>query len=138
MSGWLAIGLVVIGLVGVAVTILAFDVGRGDVGGRHTMARVRRLLVVATDPPTSARAEQWVAEQRGERPDLQCFVLVEPEGERLYQGIHDVLDRERPDAIVMVRPEAERHGPHTGTYARLREEGVGPIDTIWVSEGVTT
>lgn len=131
MSGWLAIGLVVIGLLAVAGVVLAFDIARGDVGGRHTMARARRILVVATDERTGAEADRWAAAQREERPELQCFVLVEPEGQSLYEAIHEVLDRERPDAIVMVRYESERES-HTDTYARLKEEGVGPIDTIWV------
>ena len=131
MSGWLAIGLVVIGLLAVAGVILAFDVARGDVGGRHTMARARRLLIVATDEVTGAHADRWASEQRDERSDLQCFVLVEAEGQALYEAIQDTLERERPDAIVMVRRESER-GSHADTYSRLKEEGVGPIDTIWV------
>lgn len=134
MSGWVAIGLVLAGLIGVAVVVLIFDVARGDIGGRHTLARSRRILVVATDDGTHQRAESWIAEQRAEREDLQCFLLVEHEGELLYQGIHDVMDRERPDSIVMVR-HAGDHAEHEGTLARLREEGVGPIDSILVEEG---
>lgn len=134
MNGFVAIGLVVAGLIGVAIIILIFDVSRGDIGGRHTLARARRLLVVATDDETAARAEEWVAAERLERPDLQCFVLVEPEGEGLYQEIHIVLDRESPDSIVMIRHAAERHDHHTGTYARLHDEGVGPIDCIYLEE----
>jgi hypothetical protein len=133
MSGWLAIGLVVIGLVAVAITVLLFDLARGDIGGRHTMARARRLLVVASDEQTHAGADEWIAEERAGRSDLQCFLLVEPEGEQLYSAIHDVLDRERPDAIVIVRHESE--GAHAGTtYARLQEEGTGPIDVIYTKE----
>jgi hypothetical protein len=137
LSGWLAIGLVVIGLLGVALVVLIFDVARGDIGGRHTLARARRILIVATDGSTADRAEEWVAKERIERPGLQCFVLVEPEGEGLYRGIHDVIDRERPDSIVMVRRASERHEEHTGTLARLHDEGVGPIDSIFVADEVT-
>lgn len=137
MDPWVAIGLVIAGLIGVAVVMLIFDVARGDIGGRHTLARSRRILVVATDGPTADRAEEWVAEERIERPDLQCFVLVEPDGERLYQGIHDVLDREAPDSIIFVRRSSDKHEEHTGTIARLRDEGVGPIDSIYVGEEVT-
>jgi hypothetical protein len=55
MSGWLAIGLVVVGMAAVAVTVLLFDIARGDVGGgRHTLARARRLLVIATQRPDRA------------------------------------------------------------------------------------
>jgi hypothetical protein len=39
LSPWLAMALIVGGLVGVAVAMLAVDLLRGDVGGRHTMAR---------------------------------------------------------------------------------------------------
>jgi hypothetical protein len=135
MSGWLAIGLVVIGLVTVAVVILAFDLARGDVGGgRHTMARARRLLVIATDEQTASAADRWVREQRGERPELQCFVLVEPDGQGLFLAVQDVIEREHPDALVMVRHEQEGHAL-TGTYGRLREQFTLPIDTIEVPAG---
>ena len=137
MNGWVAIGLIVAGLIGVAVVMLIFDVARGDIGGRHTLARARRILVVATDGPTADRAEEWVAAERIERPDLQCFVLVEPEGEGLYQAIHGVIDRESPDSIVFVRQASERDEAHTGTLARLHDEGVGPIDSIFVEDEVT-
>ena len=70
MSVWLAFGLIVGGLAVVAVAVLVTDIARGDVGGgRHTMARARRLLVVALDPGTRAGAERWIAEQREEDPD---------------------------------------------------------------------
>lgn len=131
MSGWLAIGLILIGLGGVALAMVLIDMARGDVGGHHTMARARRLLVVATDDATSARADAWVAEQRKEHPELQCFVLVEAEGQRLFEAIEDVTERERPDAIVMVRHAADRHD-ETGTFARLKGQGFGPIDSIYV------
>ncbi|MCB0876277.1 MAG: hypothetical protein R2718_05775 [Solirubrobacterales bacterium] len=137
MDPWVAIGLIFAGLIGVAVVMLIFDVTRGDIGGRHTLARARRILVVATDGATADRAEEWVAAERIERPDLQCFVLIRPEGEQLYQGIHEVLDREAPDSIVFVRHRSERDEEHTGTLARLHDEGVGPIDSIYVHEGVT-
>lgn len=135
MDPWVAIGLVIAGLIGVAVVMLIFDVARGDIGGRHTLARSRRILVVATDGATAGHAEEWVAEERQERSDLQCFILVEPEGEGLYQGIHDVLDREAPDSIIFVRHASERHEGHTGTIARLNDEGVGPIDSIYIRDG---
>jgi hypothetical protein len=137
VSGWLAIGLVVIGLVGVAVAILLTDLLRGDIGGRHTMARARRLLVIATDEPTGARADRWIDERRAERSDLQCFLLVEPDGEDLYRAVHDVIDREHPDAMVMVRHGSEHGGMETGTYARLKDEGSLPLDVIYIDEGAT-
>jgi hypothetical protein len=134
MSGWLAIGLVVIGLVAVAITILAFDVARGDVGGgRHTLARARRLLVVATDDATERAADRWVSEQRSEHPGLQCFVLAMPDDQELFMAIQDVIEREHPDALVMVRHE-EQQGL-TGTYGRLKEQLSMPIDTIDVPAG---
>ena len=135
MSGWLAIGLIVLGFVGVAAAILLTDVLRGDIGGRHTLARARRLLVIATDEPTGARADEWIAEQRADRSDLQCFLLVEPDGEGLYRAVHDVIDRERPDAMVMVRHHAEHGGMETGTYARLKEEARLPLDVIYIEDG---
>lgn len=133
MSGWVAIGLVVIGLAGVALAVLIADLYRGDIGGgRHTMARARRLLVVATDKATVDHAESWVTEQRRERPELQCFVLVDPDGQGLFEAVQDVIDRERPDAMVMVRHEQDRHATQTGTYGRLKAQGLLPIDTIYV------
>lgn len=114
--------------------MLIFDVSRGDIGGRHTLARARRILVVATDEDTAARAEEWIAQERAERPDLQCFLLVESDSEELYQRVHYSLDHDVPDSIVFVRHAADRHEAHTGTYARLHDEGVGPIDAIYLEE----
>jgi hypothetical protein len=136
VNGFVAIGLVIAGLVGVLIIILIFDFSRGDIGGRHTLARARRILVVATDDATAARAEAWIEAERSERPDLQCFLLVEGDGEELYQRVHHALESEAPDTIVMVRHAAERHDAHTGTYARLHDEGVGPIDCIYLEEAV--
>jgi hypothetical protein len=63
MNGWLVIGLIVLGLAAVALAILVSDVARGDVGGgRHTMERARRLLVVATDAETRGGADRWIRE----------------------------------------------------------------------------
>ena len=135
MSGWLALGLVVIGLVGVACVVLVFDVLRGDVGGgRHTLARARRLLVVATDAETEAGAERWITEQREENPALQCFLLVQPEGQELFMSIQEAIDRDRPDAIVMVRHGGPGHWAHEGTFGRLKEEQRVPVDAIFVEE----
>jgi len=135
VSGWLAIGLLVIGLAGVAAIVLLFDVLRGDVGGgRHTMARARRMLVVATDPSTERGAEDWIEGQRAERPDLQFFLLIAPEGQELFLAIEDVIDRERPDAIVMARHAGESHWAHEGTFGRLKEELRVPVDAIFVGE----
>lgn len=134
MNGFVAIGLVVAGLVGVAVAMLIFDVARGDIGGRHTFARARRILVVATDDETAAEAERWIDEKRIERPELQCFLLVQPEGEALHAEVNATIDREAPDSIVMVRHASDRDETHTGTYARLHDEGIGPIDCIYLEE----
>jgi hypothetical protein len=134
---WVAIALIIAGLIGVAVVMLIFDVTRGDIGGRHTLARARRIIVVATDGTTADRAEEWVARERVERPDLQCFVIVEPEGEHLYQTIHKTYETESVDSIVFVQHESERHEAHTGTVARLHDEGVGPIDSIYIPDEVT-
>jgi hypothetical protein len=133
MNGWLAIGLVIAALAAVAVLVLAFDIARGDVGGgRHTMARARRLLVVATDEETTAAAEQWVEEQRRDRPQLQCFVLAGTEGQDLYMSVQDAIEREQPDAVVMARHEGDSHWALEGTYGRLKEEHSIPIDAIYV------
>ena len=133
MTGWLAIGLVVIGLIAVALIVFAFDVARGDVGGgRHTMERARRLLVVAPDEVTRAGAERWVAEQRREHPLLQCFVLVDPGGIDLYMAIEDVVQREHPDAIVVVRRPEDRDAQLAGVYSRLKEGQSMPVDAIYV------
>ena len=135
MTGWLAIGLVVVGLVAVALIVFAFDVARGDVGGgRRTMERARRLLVVAADEVTLAGAERWVAEQRREHPLLQCFVLGYPGDSDLYMAIEDVVQREHPDAIVVAR-HAEGHDTQiAGVYGRLKEGQSVPVDAIYISD----
>jgi hypothetical protein len=134
MSVWLGIGLVVIGLIAVGLCVLAFDMFSGHLGGaRHTIARARRLLVVATDEETRRGADRWVSEQRAEHPELQCFVLVEPEGQGLFMAVQDVIERERPDALVMMRHTGERHLSESGTYGRLKEQLDIPIDTVAAS-----
>jgi hypothetical protein len=133
VSVWLAIGLIVIGLFAVALVVLVVDVARGDVGGgRHTMERARRILVVATDDETRSGAENWIAEQRHERPSLQCFQLVGDEGQDLYMAIEELIERERPDAVVIARHARERRSELGGTYGRLKEELQVPVDAIYV------
>jgi hypothetical protein len=136
VSVWLGIALVVGGLVAVALVILAADVARGDVGGgRHTMQRARRILVVATDDETTAEADRWIEQQRREHPQMQCFVLTRPEGQALFMAIEDVIDRERPDAVVMARHAQQHTAVLEGTYARLKEELRVPVDSIYVGGG---
>ena len=132
MSGWAALGLLVAGLIVIALIVLAGDVLRGDVGGRHTMARARRLLVVATDTPTEAGAERWIAEQHAERPDLQFFVVRESDGAELWAAIQEAISYEHPDAIVFARHDEEPHAVLDGVYGRLKEEHTLPVDAIYV------
>ena len=157
MSGWVALGLLVAGLVFIALIVLAGDVLRGDVGGRHTMARARRLLVVATDTPTEAGAERWIAEQHAERPDLQFFVVresdgaerwiseqhaerpdlqffvvSESDGAELWAAIQEAIAYEHPDAIVFARHDEHPHAVLDGVYGRLKEEHELPVDAIYV------
>ena len=47
-------------------------------------------------------------------------------------AIQGAIDRERPDAIVMVRHAGESHWAHEGTYGRLTEEQRVPVDAIFV------
>lgn len=133
MSAWLALGLLVAGLIAVALAILAADVARGDVGGgRHTMERARRLLVVATDEQTRAGAERWIDEQRREHPDRQFFVLADAEGQDLLMAIEQAIERERPDAVVVARHEEEVHSTLAGVYGMLKENARVPVDAIYV------
>jgi hypothetical protein len=133
MSGWLIMAMVVGGLVIVALAILATDVARGDVGGgRHTMERARRLLVIATDEATRVGAERWIDEQRAEHPDRQYFVLSDPEEQDLYMAAQEAIARERPDAIVIARHADEPHPVLEGIYGRFKEEGALPVDAIYV------
>ena len=138
MSGWLAIGLFVTGLIVVALFVLLFDVMRGDVGGgRHTMARARRLLVVSTDADTSAGAERWMTEQHVERPDLQFLVLT-GDGEddpQLFADIESAVERDRPDAIVFARHDEESHTTLARLYGELKEHATVPVDAIYVKKG---
>ena len=133
MSVWLAIGLIVLGLIVVAVAILVTDVARGDVGGgRHTMARAQRLLVVATDPQTTRGAARWIDEQRAEHPARQYFLLDDTQGEELFLAVHDAIEREKPDAIVVARHDDESHSTLSGLYGALKEDATVPVDAIYV------
>lgn len=134
MNVWLGIALVVGGFLAVAIAVLIADVARGDVGGgHHTLERARRILVVATDTETTAEADRWVVGQRREHPRLQCWVLSRPDDQALYMEIEDLIEREQPDAIVMVRHEREHHNL-VGTFGRLKEDLRVPVDAIYLKE----
>jgi len=134
MSGFAVIAMVVGALVVVALIVLALDLMRGDVGGgRHTLARARRVLVVASDPETRAEGERWAVERRREQPELDYVFVEAPEGEGLYRAVQDAIEREHPDAIVVVRHDEEDHWALHGTYGRLKEEQPLPIDVIYVT-----
>lgn len=135
MSGFLAIGLVVGGLVAVALIILAFDVARGDVGGHHTMERARRLLVVSTDQVTASGADRWIDDQRREHPRLQYFVLHGSDDQETYMAVQESLERDRPDAVVVVRHQGDSPATLAGMYGRLKEDLHIPVDAIFVDEG---
>jgi DNA-binding transcriptional LysR family regulator len=133
VNGFLAIGLVVIGLVGVALVILAFDVARGDVGGgRHTLARARRLLVVATDPAAMAGVDEWIEEQQREYPRMQLFVLEGRNDQESYMAVQEAIEQNRPDAVVVARDQHEPRATLSGMYGRLKEDLHIPVDAIYV------
>lgn len=135
MSVWLGLALVTGGLIAVAFAVLASDIARGDVGGgRHTLQRARRLLVVSTDEQTAKGADRWIDEQHRERPDMQFFVLTGPDDQALYLAVEDCIDRDRPDGIVVARPAAVSHGSLDGLYGRLKEDLRLPVDAIYVTE----
>jgi hypothetical protein len=139
VSVWLAFGLIVGGLIVVAIAILITDIARGDVGGgRHTMARARRLLVIALDPGTREGAERWIAEQREKEPDRRFFLLDDTEGEDPLLAVEHAIDHDRPDAIVVARPEGENPRLETGVYGALKEERRVPVDAIYVSSEART
>jgi DNA-binding transcriptional LysR family regulator len=130
---FLSIGLVVVGLVGVALLILAFDVARGDVGGgHHTLARARRLLVVATDPAAMAGVDQWIEEQQREHPRMQLFVLEGRNDQDSYMAVQEAIEQNRPDAVIVARDEHETHASLSGMYGRLKEDLHIPVDAIYV------
>lgn len=134
MSVWLAFGLIVGGLAVVAVAVLVTDIARGDVGGgRHTMARARRLLVVALDPGTRAGAERWIAEQREEDPERRFFLLDDTDGEDVLLAVEHAIDHDQPDAIVVARIEGENPHLETGVYGALKEGRRVPVDAIYVT-----
>lgn len=134
MSVWLAIGLVALGLIAVAAVMLIGDIVRGDVGGgRHTLERARRLLVVATDAQTRGGAERWIDEQRIEHPERQFLVLADIEGQELFEAVQGAIERERPDAIVVTRHDEESHSMLSGIYGRLKEDSPIPVDAIYVA-----
>jgi hypothetical protein len=134
MSVWLAIGLLAAGLVAVAAVMLIADIARGDVGGgRHTMERARRLLIIATDDETRDGAERWIDEQRVEHPERQYLVLADAEGQDLYMAVQDAIERERPDVIVVTRHDEDSHSMMSGVYGRLKEDAPVPVDAIYVA-----
>jgi hypothetical protein len=139
MSVFAAIGLIVLGLAAVALIILALDVARGDVGGgRHTLERARRLLVVATDDRTREGADRWIEEQRREHPQQQFFVLVGYDGQQLFMDVESAVERERPDAVIVARHEEESHTTLEGTYGRLKDDLSVPVDAIYISKEAGT
>lgn len=136
MNGFVAIGLVVLGLVGVALLILAFDVARGDVGGgHHTLERARRLLIVTTDPYAMPGVDRWIEDQRKEHPRLQCFVLSGADDQESYEAIQAAIERDRPDAVVVARETTVSHAALAGMYGRLKEDLLIPVDAIYVERG---
>lgn len=137
MSVWLAFGMIIGALVIVAVAILISNIARGDVGGgRHTMARAQRLLVVAESPALIAGAEPWIKEQRAENPEKQFLVLEDVEDD-VSAAVHYAIDREKPDAIVVAR--SYRDDPHSlgGLYGELKEDAPVPVDAIYVKAEVS-
>ena len=127
------IGLVVACLIVIAVAVLWSDVTAGAVGGgRQTLARARKILVVATDAETEAEGRSWAERQRPEHPDLECLVVrVTPDD--VYSRVHAMVDAERPDAVVMVRHREEQHGHSLeGAYGALKEDLGTPLDSIYV------
>ena len=133
MSVWLAFGLIVAGLVVVAIAILITDIARGDVGGgRHTMERAQRLLIVATDPQTTRGAERWIAEQRSEHPDRQFFRLDAPGGGDLSPAVTSGTGRDRRVAVGGARRDDESHTLLSGLYGALKEDATVPVDAIYV------
>lgn len=138
MSVWLAFGMIIGVLVIVAVAVLISDIARGDVGGgRHTMARAQRLLVVAESPALIAGAEPWITEQRAENPEKQFLVLEDVPEDDVSAAVHYAIDREKPDAIVVAR--SYRDDPHSlgGLYGALKEDAPVPVDAIYVKAEVS-
>lgn len=136
MSAWLALGMFIIALVVVALIILAMDVARGDVGGgRHTMERARRLLVVSTDATTARGAEAWMDSQLVEHPRMQCFVLAGADDQESYLDIQEAIAQHRPDAVVVARHHEDSHTTLDGLYGRLKEDLEIPVDAIYVEGG---
>jgi hypothetical protein len=136
VSGWLALGMFVIALIAVALIILALDVARGDVGGgRHTMERARRLLVVSTDEETARGAETWMDRQLVEHPRMQCFVLTGADDQESYLDIQEAIEQHRPDAVVVARHQQDSHTSLDGLYGRLKEDLHIPVDAIYVEGG---
>jgi hypothetical protein len=139
MSVWLAFGMIIGVLAIVAIAILITDVARGDVGGgRHTMARAERLLIVADEPGLLAGAETWISEQRTENPQRQIFVLEDPEGESLPEAVDRALERYKPDGIVVARSYRDDPGSLGGIYGALKEDSVVPVDAIYVTAEATS
>jgi hypothetical protein len=140
MSGWplVLLGFVVGSLAVIAIGVLFFDVKRGAVGGgRATLARARRFLVVCSDPATETEAERWAAARRREAPGAECIVLRGPSDDEdaLFYMVEEAVERERPDAIVVVRRAAAHSRALAGAYGRIKEEIDLPVDSINVPEG---
>lgn len=136
MSVWLGLGMIIGVLVIVAVALLISDIARGDVGGgRHTMERAERLLVVADDPGLLAGADPWIAEQREKYPDKRILVLEEVTAEDVPSAVHYAIEREKPDAIVVARSFRDDPASLGGLYGELKESAGVPVDAIYVKAG---
>lgn len=136
----LTIGLIigaVILLAIVAVVLLSTDVLKGDIGGRHTLERARKLLVVSTDDATKARGADWAAHHAETHADVKIVPLdaSQVQGDfNVYLHVQEAINAEQPDAVVWVLHGDEGRHPEEGPYAMAKRELGVPMDAIVVSD----
>jgi hypothetical protein len=137
----LTIGLIVgavIVLGAIALILLSSDVVKGNIGGRHTLERARKLLVVSADEPTRARGDDWSAHHAEKHPDVEIVPLdvSGADGDfAAYLAVQEAINAQKPDGLIWVLHTGESRHAEEGPYAMAKRELNIPMDAIFASEG---
>ena len=125
--------LLVILLVIIAFSMLFADALRGAIGGRRTLERARRLLVVSIDDATERAARGWIERFRADHPATRCVPLRVGDGSDgdTYIAVQQEIEKTDPDGVVWALHESSRHSEE-GPYAMARRELELPMDAIYV------
>lgn len=131
--GWTLVGVIASALVIAGGVVLFNDVIGGAIGGRKTLERARRLLVVSLGEGTESAAAEWRDRHVATHPDVEC-TLERPAGGTdyaVFQATERAINKYNPDAVVWVLPAHDRHS-HESAYAAARRELTIPMDAVYV------